>query len=248
MPMTLEQALEDSRTLYGEPSGAVFTDQMIVDWLSLGQQTVAALTLGVERRVRFLASDALPFFVPGVREYRFEAAVGSGGFGLPTAIRGLQVFLNGIDLPLWTAKMITQADPLAKGNGQPQYWYQFGPVVGFIPLPDTLFLTRPWVLDCVYADLPGVWEHGPGVLPSGLDELPALFAVTRMLLARRQWQRASQVYSQFLMLIRSYRQHTLYRGQTSLEEMRQSTERERHDTPRLPTMRELRAIQGGRGR
>ena len=215
MALSLDVALLNTRTIFGEVDQAAFSDQQIVDWLSLGQQAVAAFTLGLQKHAIFANTDTPAFFVAGLREYAFEGSLGSGGLALPTAIRVVQIYLNGQDLPLWTAKMVPQADPRARHAGAPQYWYHFGRAVGFAPCPSAAFVAGAWTIDMIYADLPAEWTTGPSVLFQGLDELPTYYAVTRMLLARRQWQRASQIYNQFLMLLQQYRQRATYEKQSA---------------------------------
>ena len=246
MPLTMTDAVQITRTMFGEVEAAAFANQQIVDWLSLGQQVVAALTLGLQRHQTYRNTDSPPLWIAGLREYVLDGPLGSGGMALSTAIRPVHIYLNGQDLPLWTAKMIRQADPTARQGGTPQYWYVFGKSVGFVPYPDAAFVATSWTCDVMYADLPGVWSGGPSLLSHGLDELPTYYAVSRLCLARRQWQRASQMYNQFLLFLQAYRQRALFRSHTSLDELWQPPQHSRQDTPRVATERELRAIQGGR--
>jgi hypothetical protein len=249
MAISLTQSLIDLKEILGDQNAA-FDTQMLTDWLSVGQQATAAMTLAYQRRATFLSTDSPQVLVAGTREYTFAAAVGSGGWNLPTAICGLYVYLNGQNLPLWTANMVTTADPrtTATTSTTPQYWYKFGGAIGLLPTPTTAFIATSWRLDLLYADLPVDWTSGNSVLPGGLDELPVYYAATRLLLSRRQWQRASQTYTQFLLLLHQYRRTTISRDATTREEIQQPVRRQRADTPKPPTQRELRlqALQGGR--
>lgn len=231
--MDLAVARRDVRAMFAEPMTVCVSDAELNDMLDEGQLESAVLTLGYQKRVAFLDTDGTRMFMDGVREYDISDSVGSAGLGISDCIRVMQVFLNGQSLPLWTPQMVTHADMRTTTGGAVRYWYQFAGRVGFVPYPDNQFVTdTTWTVELVYAAVPAEWTTGDGVLPSGFDELPTLFALERVLTLRRRWTDAHKTYEQYAELAGMYRQLSLMQAASPMTALKQPTEAYRPEEPR----------------
>ena len=233
MPITIEQSVRDVRTILGDIGKARFSNADLLDILDEGQKEVSALTLGYQKRVTFADTDAIRVLMPSVREYAISGSVGGAGLGIGDSIRVLHIFLDGTSLPLWTPEMVPHADHRSTGGSVIRYWYGFAGRVGFVPFPDSTFVTATvWNLEVVYAAYPPDWSSGASVLHSGLDELPTLFAVVRALLAKRAWTDAYRLFEQYMQLAQQYRQTSLIQAATPRQALTTPTQNGRVDEPR----------------
>lgn len=233
MPITLESSLQDVRTMIGEVGTIRYSRDDLIDWLDEGSKEVAALTLSYQRRVTFANTDSPRVLMTSLREYDIDGGVGEAGLGIADSIRILHVYLDGNSLPLWTPDMVVQADARVAGGGTIRYWYQFAGNVGFVPYPSAAFVTATtWALEVVYAAYPEEWTSGASVLPSGVDELPTLFAVYRALLARRYWTDAFRMFGQYMELVQQYRALSFTQAATPRTALQQPAHAGRLDEPR----------------
>ena len=233
MSMLLTDSLRDVRTMLGEIGTIRFDTADLADWADEGQKEVAALTLAYQRRITFANTDSPRVLMTGVREYDIDGGVGEAGLGIADNIRVLHVFLDGNSLPLWTPEMVVQADARVAGAGTIRYWYQFAGNVGFVPYPSAAFVTATsWTVELVYAAYPPEWTSGESVLPSGVDELPALYAVSRALLARRKWTSAYRIWEQYFGLVQQYRLISFLQAATPRAALEQPVHVARQDEPR----------------
>ena len=233
MPLTLADSLRDVRTMLGEIGTIRWDTSDLSDLLDEGQKEVAALTLSYQRRMSFANTDSPRVLMASVREYDIDGGLGEAGLGIADNIRILHVYLDGNSLPLWTPDMVVQADARVAGGGTIRYWYQFAGNVGFVPYPSAAFVTATtWAIEVVYAAYPGDWTSGASVLPSGVDELPTLFAVSRALLARRYWADAFRVFEQYMQLAQQYRALSFTQAATPRTALQQPIHAGRADEPR----------------
>lgn len=233
MPITLAQSLTDTRALLGEIGAIRWSTADLSDLLDEGQKEVASLTLAYQRRVTFANTDSPRVLLPSVREYDIDGGIGAAGLGIADSIKVLHVSLGGNSLPLWTPDMAVQADARVAGGGTIRYWYQFAGNLGFVPYPSAAFVTSTtWSIEMVYAAYPGEWTGGESALPSGVDELPTLFAVYRALVARRYWADAFRVFEQYIELVQQYRAISFLQAATPRSALEQPVPHERVDEPR----------------
>lgn len=233
MSVTLAESLRDVRTILGDIGTIRFSSSDLSDILDEGQKEVALLTFSYQRRVTFANTDSPRALMPSIREYAVASGIGNAGLGIVDSIRILHLSLDGNSLPLWTPDMVNQADARVAGSGTIRYWYQFAGNVGFVPYPSAAFVTAAtWALEVIYAAYPGNWTGGASVLPSGVDELPTLFAVYRALLARRYWADAFRVFEQYMQLAQQYRALSFTQAATPRTALQQPVHAARVDEPR----------------
>lgn len=232
MAITLEQSRTDLRAMIGEVSPIRFADADLNDWLDQGQRDVAALTLGYQKRAEFADTDNPQAMIAGVREFAVSGPVASGGLGISDSIAVLHVWLNGDSIQMWNPIMLDTGDPRSAGGGTPHYWYEFAGNIGFIPYPNAAFIAGTFTFEMLYAAYPTEWTSGASVLPSGLDELPTYFALSRALIRLKRWSSAWQTYQFYFQMLLDYRQIILSRITTPKSDLRRPTKAERTEFPR----------------
>ena len=231
MPYTLADSRAMTRDLLRDHAGLLADDNVLNAWLDQGQKDVVALTLCYQRLGTFRNTDSPQAFVAGKRQYGFAAAVGGGGLGITDHLRVLHVKLEGVPLMLWTPPMIGNVDTQTRGGGTPAYYYEFADLFHLVPYPDAAFLASTFVLELTYGARPADWTGGASVLPEAFDDLPILFAATRVAMQRRHWPLAAQWHAQYIEGIQTARLQSLMQWTTPQTQWQQPERVERADEP-----------------